>query len=288
MPGRPKKLTSREEKLIVRNFNNGKCETTTDGVNLVSETLQKTVSNSLIRNKLYENNMKSYKKQQAPLISKKNLRARKIFYEKYKNFTYEEWQKVIFSDESTFKIINAKGRQHFYSLKNNKQKNKVFVRTVKFGGGSLMIWGFISFKGRRKIYKVDGMMNQHKYVDLLHENFLDDALECGVKLSDVIFQQDNAPCHKTKKVLKWFSDQNINVIEWPPQSPDLNPIENLWNFLDSLVRKRQSEIKNKEDLWRILYEEWNNIPEKYIKNLYKSMPKRLNDLAKAKFDCIKY
>lgn len=86
----------------------------------------------------------------------------------------------------------------------------------------------------------------------------------------------------------WFSEQNINLLNWPPQSPDLNPIENLWNFLDSLLRKRQNEISTKQDLKEVIMEEVQKIPKEYILKLYKSMPRRLSELKKSKFDVINY
>ncbi len=68
----------------------------------------------------------------------------------------------------------------------------------------------------------------------------------------------------------------------------MNPIENLWNYLDSQVRKRQPEIRNLDDLWRVLLEESLKIPCEYIKKLYKSLPRRIEALKNCKFDCTKY
>jgi transposase len=54
------------------------------------------------------------------------------------------------------------------------------------------------------------------------------------------FLQDGAPCHKTKKVMDWFKDQTIEVMDWPGNSPDLNPIENVWSYMKNKLRKRPS------------------------------------------------
>ena len=68
----------------------------------------------------------------------------------------------------------------------------------------------------------------------------------GKERGDIIFQQDNAPCHSALKVQNWFKENNINTMEWPANSPDLNCIENLWSWLDQMLARRR--IFNKDDL----------------------------------------
>ncbi len=222
------------------------------------------------------------------MITKKNILKRKIYYNYHKNFTFQDFENYVFTDEAAFKVLSASGEQTYYRPKCNGNSSKSFIRTKKFGGGSLMIWGFITSFGKLKIYKIEGKVNSSKYIDLLENKFLDDAVECGIDLSKMVFQQDNASCHVSKRTLEWFKQQNIKVLSWPPQSPDMNPIENVWSYLDSCVRKRQPEIKNVDDLWRILLEEAEKIPIDYIKKLYKSLPRRISALAKSKFDATKY
>ena len=55
--------------------------------------------------------------------------------------------------------------------------------------------------------------------------------------SDWIFQQDNVPCHKSRLVNSYFNENNIRVMPWPPRSPDLNPIEHVWNLIDKKIKK---------------------------------------------------
>ncbi len=80
----------------------------------------------------------------------------------------------------------------------------------------------------------------------------------------------------------------MSVLGWSPQSPDLIPIENVWDYLDRMVRKRQNEISTITDLKRILSEEAEKIPKENILKLYKSLPRRIASLKKLKLDITKY
>ena len=78
-------------------------------------------------------------------------------------------------------------------------------------------------------------------------------------------QQDNDPKHKSQVVMSWLDENEINVFEWPPQSPDLNPLVNLWGIIKRAVSSRKSI--NQRSLWDIIQEEWNNItPQRFSQN----------------------
>ena len=146
------------------------------------------------------------------------------------------------------------------------------VPNVKFGGGSIMIWGFFSAKGVGKISVIYGKTNVQMYKQILQENLMSsiDSLDLP---SGYIFQQDNDSKHTTKSTKKWLSENNVNVLQWPSQSPDFNPIENLGRFLKIQIRKRaRANINN---LKTICQEEWYKIPINYCEKLIENYRKRL-------------
>jgi len=158
------------------------------------------------------------------------------------------------------------------------QKRVPTCERVSHGGGSIMFWGCVAYNGVGDLVPVDGMMTKSKYLEVLN-NF---AFPSGDKLigESFIFQQDNAPCHKAKMITSFLSEIGVYILDWPPQSPDLNIIENLWAYIKrkrcaDLQRTREDTISEVEALWR-------DVPLDYIRNLVESVPRRLQKVISAK------
>ena len=92
-----------------------------------------------------------------------------------------------------------------------------------------------------------------------------------------LFQEDNAPCHTAHIVREWFEehDEVFTVLHWPPNSPDLNPIEHLWDVLDRQVRSTAPPPRNLQDLKDLLLMFWCQIPQDTFRGLVESRPRRV-------------
>jgi DDE superfamily endonuclease len=196
----------------------------------------------------------------------------------YDTWAKADWDEVIFSDECKFNLFYSDGIQRVWRKPGSRYEPKNLRPTVKYGGKSVMAWGCMSSKGVGKLIFIEGNMNSLDYVRILADNLGVSAAEMG--LFDYIFQQDNDPKHTSGLARLFFSERGIRVLEWPSQSPDLNPIEHLWAYM----KRRLAELapKNINQLKSFLIEIWNTIPQEFLQKLVASMPKRCEEVIKAR------
>ena len=132
--------------------------------------------------------------------------------------------------------------------------------------------------------RVETTMDRFEYVRVLEDGMIPSAW--AMRGLDYIFMQDNAPCHRAQYVTDWFEEQQVSVMSWPAQSPDLNPIENLWDHMERKLR--DMPCTTKEGLWENLQHIWSSIPSDTIQNLVQSMPKRVEAVIEAHGGHTKY
>lgn len=160
--------------------------------------------------------------------------------------------------------------------------------TVKHGGGSVMIWGCFSTKGVGKMWEVDGTMDANQYMKILDNNLLASARSFGMRGTDFIFQQDGDSKHRSGKLRDWFKDHRIKLLDWPAQSPDLNPIEHLWEHVKRQLNAYETYPTSMHELQCRIAVEWGRIPREVCVNLIESMPRRIQGVLAAKGGWTKY
>lgn len=148
-----------------------------------------------------------------------------------------------------------------------------------------MFWGSFCWWGVGPLVVVDGNMDSDAYINILAKNFIPWANNLATIYPNepqLTFQQDLASVHISKYSTWWMNTHGFKILDWAAHSPDLNPIENLWEHLDTAVRKRESTFSSKEELIMVVTEEWKNLSLEYLHALIGSMPRRIASVIKAK------
>lgn len=219
-----------------------------------------------------------------PLISAKNKKARLDFAKKYQHWTASDWRKVFFSDESKFQLFGSDGRKYVRRPIGTRFDVRYQIPTMKHGGGNVKVWGAFSDNGVGPLVEINGNMDATMYRNILQEHMLPFARKNMPK--GWIFQHDNDPKHSSRLVKNFLETKKVRLLDWPSQSPDLNPIEHLWQELKMHVGMKNHS--NKSELWDHLQQEWEKLPQDRISQLIASMPRRCAAVIAAKGMATKY
>ncbi|GFX05004.1 transposable element Tcb2 transposase [Trichonephila clavipes] len=207
-------------------------------------------------------------------LTRQHRTARLQWCREHHNWTEQDWACVLFSDESRFSLSSDCRCQLIWRESGTAYRPENIQEKDRYPTCSIMVWASIMINGRTRLIVVaNGTMTGQRYIDevlLPHVRFFRGAV--GDKF---VFMNDNAACHRTLAVQDCLDSEGIQRLVWPARSPDLNPIENVWDAFGRQVADRNYPPANKNTLIRALTEEWDKLPQQLLDNVVLSMVRRV-------------
>jgi len=285
--GRPCKLSPTDVCHAICLINSGKADNAAQVTHTLQTITNKSLSCETVRKHLKKEGLKAVVKKKHPMLTKHH-KEWMDFAVSHLQWTLEDWKRVVWSDETKVNCARSDGKKWVWKRLGEPLSDRLVQGTRKFGGGSVMVWGCMTWEGAGLACKIDGIMDSDLYCNILGDELQGTLDYYGKSTSDVIFQQDGDPKHTSKKTRKWLEDHEFEVMRWPAQSPDLNPIEHLWHYIKSRLGEYEEPPNSIQTLWERVQVEWDKIPAKVCQDLIESMPRRVEAVFKAKGGYTKY
>ena len=283
-PGKPKKTSSRTRSVLRRQIE-GNPSLTAKELKEQNHVLLCNVSLRTVQETLHRDlDYRCYRPRKKPLINDRQRKRRLLFAKKYRDWPLDNWRKVLWSDESTF-CVSGGGPAKVYRRPGSDPTDPRYTQKTTKHPPSLMVWGCFSYYGVGDLVVLpkNTTVNKVVYFELLNDHLED----CFLKTQAQTFQQDGASCHTARDVTQWLDDCGIEWInDWPGNSPDISPIENLWAIIKGKLRSR--DISTLPKLEAELKKCWKEFKPVVLQNLADSVPRRLQMVIKKKGYPTKY
>ena len=256
--------------------------------NHLQEELGIQCSSTTVRRALKHCGLGSIEKPKKPLISKINCKKCLEFALAHHYWTKHDWARVVWSDESKINRLYSDGRLWTWIRDGEQLQTKHCKLTVKHNSGNIKIWSCITYEGVGWLFKIDGTLEKELYLKILKDELMQTLTHYSLDEAKIIFQQDNDPKHTAKIVKEWLTQQKFETMVWPPQSPDLSPIEHMWALLKRRLGQYETAPKGLLELFERVGETWYAITKEECQKVIDSMPERCEAVIKARGGYTRY
>ena len=271
--GRPRKTTDRDDRYIVNMAKRRKFESAktlnadfrdASGVHICEQT---------VRNRFHAANIHALRPAVRPPLTPEHRRLRMPSSQDHQNIQLARLRFVLFTDVSKFCVDFNDGRRRVWRQKNKRFRDCCIQEHERFGGPSVLVWDGVLYDGSTDLYIIQNCaLTGVRYRDEILDAFV--RPYSGAVGQDFVPMDDNARPHRARVVTEYLECKGIHRMNWPARSPDINPIEHVWDILQRRISARLVQPQTREDLTRALIEEWARIPRPAIRKLIHSFKSR--------------
>lgn len=271
-PGRERVTTADDDHQIVLQHLRDRFRTATQTAAETPGRTQPRISSSTVRRRLRAADLRARIPVVGNVLTPVRRQNRHEWARRHSNWTQARWTEVLFTDESRFCLYHNDGRQRVWRRRGERHVECCVRQHDRWGGTGVMVWAGMSTNSRTPLVIIDGNLTARRYIDEVLETTY---LPFRTEHPEIrILQQDNARPHTARITTAYLQQHNVEVLPWPAYSPDLSPIEHLWDQLGRRVSRRAPSPTNRQELVAALQEEWQNIPQDNLRRLVRSMRRR--------------
>ncbi|GFT86472.1 transposable element Tcb2 transposase [Trichonephila clavipes] len=285
--GRPRGTTPADDRYIVLQARRNRRQTAGEIARHTTQATGRPISRFTMARRLHGGGLFARRPVRCVLLTPAHRKRRSLWCREHRNWRENEWGRVLFTDESRFSLSSDSHRILIWRERGSRNPPSNIIQRDRYGGHGVLVWGGIMLGSRTDLHIFDaGSVNGTRYCNEILLPYV--RLFRGAMGLQFLFMYDNAPCHRTVAAEQLLESEDIERMDWPARSPDLNPIEHVWDFLGRRLAARTLPPVTIRELRLALQDEWAAMPQQLIDTLILSMGRRCETCLAVRGDHIPY
>ncbi|GFU06298.1 transposable element Tcb2 transposase [Trichonephila clavipes] len=270
---RPRGTTPADDRYIVLQARRNRRQTAREIARHTTQATGRPISRFTVARRLNGGGLFARRPIRCVPLTPAHRRRRSLWCREHWNWRDNEWGRVLFTDESRFSLSSNSHRILIWRERGSRSHPSSIIERDRYGGRGVLVWGGIMLGSRTDLHIFDaGSINGTRYCNEILLPYV--RLFRGAMGLQFLFMDDNAPCHRTVAAEQLLESEDIESMDWPARSPDLNPIEHVWEFLGRRLAARTLPPVTIRELRLALQDEWAAMPQQLIDTLILSMGRR--------------